>query len=107
MLFSLELMTSLGAGVGTGRGPGEARHSIPPWPSSFPWVPVPPPKKNSAGQATAPTPVLSPASSGSSAVGWLSPTVLAPPGLVGVKEALAEEQGVQGHALQLRPLALL
>lgn len=87
-----------------GRGPGEAGHSAPPWPSSHtslrlsPPLPLPPPP-----------PVLSPASSsGSSVVGWLSPTVLAPPGLVGVKEALAEEQGVQGHVLQQQqPMALL
>lgn len=40
-------------------------------------------------------------------VGWLSPAVLAPPHLVGVKETLAEEKGMQGHILQLGPTALL
>lgn len=40
-------------------------------------------------------------------MGRLSPPVLAPPGLVWVKEALTEEQGMQGYILQLAPAVLL
>lgn len=73
---------------------GEARRSAPP---TYPWAP----------STLHPPPILSPASSRPSVVGRLSPTVLAPPGLVGVKKALAEEQGVQGHVFQQQPTALL
>lgn len=97
-----------------GRGPGEARH-----PPLFGHPPSPaytraPSHLHTLAKAV--PPILSPAFSGDqgwlegrapSAVGWLSPTMLAPPGLVRVKEALAEEEGMQGHVLQLRPTALL
>lgn len=96
LLFSLALMTSLGWRWGA-EGPGEAGHFTPPG--------LPPPHLGHSHHATR---TLSQPLGFWWVGGRLSPVVLPPPGLVGVKETLTEEEGVQGHhLLQLWARALL
>lgn len=104
MLFSLELMTSLGGGGGGGESWGEAWH----WDPSAELSPL-------LGQVTGHSPPACTQAKASDqrshpfpppgllrvtlSEGWVSPTELAPPSLVGVKEAFTKEQSMQGHIL--------
>lgn len=100
----LVLALLLGTDDFPGGGGGEwAGARVRPGTAPLPW----PSSRTSWAPCHLQTPAREATLSGSSEVGWLSPTVLAPPGLVGVKEALTEKQGVQGHVLQQQPTALL
>lgn len=105
LLFSLALMTSLGVTMRRSGAGCEARHFTLPQsasPHQPAHSPLPPLHLCQSGH-----PLPSPLRVLCGREGRLSPAVLAPPGLVGVEEALAEEEGMQGYLLQLGALAFL